>query len=140
MANELLSPYAGLTYPAGTASLQQFTFCAINGSGQLVAPSSGGFGVVLIDAPSVAASTYSGTDEEYSGGYTVGTPYSCIVGDSLVKVYFGATIAAGAQIMTNTSGQAVAASGGVILGVALEAHVSGDLGLIHYTGGAANHT
>lgn len=117
--------------PAGSANLAQYQFVTFNGSGQLVTPSSGVFAVVLDDAPSNANATFNSSTGFYSGGYVVGRNYGYVF-QGVMKVFFGGTVAAGQPVMSDGSGHAIVATGAgnVILGWALEAHVSGDLGPI----------
>lgn len=128
MAVSLVDPHGRWAFPAGATTLQQFTFVALNGSGQLVAPSANGLAIgVLDEAPQLAGATLN-TNEEYTGGYTVGVNYG-VVFSGVQKVYAAATLAAGVIVATNASGQAVAASGSgtYILGVTMQACNSGDL-------------
>jgi hypothetical protein len=130
MTYQLVSPFGALSLPAGAANLQQFQLVALNATGQIVTPASGGAAVigVLDDAPQIAVSTYTASNEEYSGGYTVGADYNVNIAD-ISKVIFGGTVAAGAFVMTDTNGHAVAwTTGNAWVGQSLEAHVSGDVG------------
>lgn len=132
MSVKKVSEVAGWMFPAGSASLQQFQIVTVNASGQIVTPNSGAMVLgVLDDAPSIAASTYTASDESYSGGYTVGQPYSVNLAD-FPKVIFGATVTPGQFVMSDGSGHAIpATSSNYIIGQALFAQVSGDLGPIH---------
>lgn len=128
MTVSLVPNHGRWAFPAGSASLAQYQFVALNGSGQLITPAAAGvFAMVLDDAPSNAGATL-GTNGLYSGGYTVGRNYG-VVFDGVMKVIAGGTIAAGVAIKTDTSGHAVASStsGDVVLGWTLGACVSGDL-------------
>lgn len=126
MAVQLTPQHGRWTFPAGSASLQQYQFVAVNSSGQIVTPSATGvFAMVLDDAPSLAASSL-GTGGVQTGGYTVGTNYS-VVFEGVMKVISGANLTPGTAVQTDTNGHAVAAlSGGVILGWTLASSNSGD--------------
>lgn len=129
MSVSLVPAHARWSFPAGTASLQQFQFVGINSSGQIVAPAASGvYALVLDDAPSVAAATGTTADMP-TGGYTVGAYYGCVFSSICVmKVLTGANLTAGTAVMTNTSGAAIAATGtGVVLGYAIAASNSGDI-------------
>lgn len=142
MAVSLVDPHGRWAYPAGITGLTQFTFVALNASGQLILPSANGIAIGILDegASTMNAGTL-GANGEYSGGYTVGAYYG-IVFSGVQKVYAAATLAAGVPVATNSSGQAVAVAGTgtYILGVTMASAVSGDLvpvnvrttGAIHY--------
>ena len=127
MAVQLTPSHGRWSFPAGTAGLQQYQFCALNSTGQLIMPAATGvFAVVLDDAPSLQVSTV-GTGGVVTGGYTVGTNYGTVF-DGIMKVISGANLTPGAAIQTDTNGHAVpAVSGGVILGYTLAASSSGDV-------------
>lgn len=95
---------------------KQYTFVKLDGSGQIDTPGSGGWCIgVLQDKPNV------------------GDPGAvCYPGD-ITKVLCGGTFAAGADVMTDGSGQAVAVTtGGFILGQALNAGASAKYAEIVY--------
>lgn len=128
MAYSKSNPYAGLAFPAGSASLAQFQFVQINSSGQIVTPTvSGVFAFVLDEAGALATETL--TNEMPSGGYVVGAPYGCIDPHlAYTKVKSGANLTAGAAVMTDANGHAIPAAGtGVVLGYAIAASNSGDI-------------
>lgn len=133
MSVSLVPSHARWAFPAGSASLGQYQFCALNGTGQLVTPSSTGvFAVVLDDAPSLQASASIGSEQsggQPSGGYTVGRNYTCVLPTGVVqKVKTGANLTPGVAIMSDASGHAVAAiTGAVVLGWTLAASSSGDI-------------
>lgn len=126
-------PQLRKSFPAGSGSLNQFQFVAVNTSGQIVTPSATGvFALVLDDAPSLAASSSLGSEStggQPSGGYTVGTNYGCVLPSAgRQKVITGASFNPGVAVMTDTSGHAVAAvTGAVVLGWTLAASNSGDI-------------
>lgn len=125
MATSLVSQYDYWSFQAGSASLAQFQFCTLNGSGQLVTPAATGvFAVVLDDAPHGATLS----NDLFSGGYVVGNYYTCVL-KGVQKVISGASLGAGVAVMTDTSGHAIAETGAgkVILGWTLAACNSGDL-------------
>ncbi len=128
MATMNVPSFARKSFPAGSASLQQYQFCALNSSGQLITPgnaSSGTFAVILDDAPSLSGSTT--TNDFQTGGFSVGTSYGCIVGPCIAKVIAGATLSAFVSVMTDLNGHAIAAtSGSVVLGWTMTAASSGD--------------
>lgn len=142
MANSLVDAHGRLAAPAGTASLTQFTFVALNSSGQLVAPSANGLAIgILDDAPQLNASGVTlGANGEYSGGYVVGTQYGYVFSGAQ-KVYAAANLAPMTPIATNASGQAVAVSGTgtYILGVTLAACNTGDLVMVNFRCTGAIH-
>lgn len=141
MAISRVSPFGALAFPAGSASLQQFQLVALGTSGSLLTPGANGAtttGIataniigVLDDAPSTTVGTYTSGNEEYSGGFTVGVNYNVNIQD-VPKVIFGGTVPAGAPVTSDASGHAIVASGTntIIIGISLEAHVSGDVGPI----------
>jgi hypothetical protein len=128
MAVSLVPSHQRWSFPAGNASLTQFQFVTLNGSGQLVTPSATGvFAFVLDDAPSLSGATI--TNDMPSGGYSVGTNYGVVLPlGNVQKVITGANLSAGVAIQTDTSGHAVPfVSGGVCLGWTLKASNSGDI-------------
>lgn len=132
MSVSLVPSHARWSFPAGSASLSQFQFVALNSTGQIVAPSATGvFAYVLDDAPSIIGATIS--NDIPTLNYSVGTNYGCVAPAGVFqKVIFGATLSTpGTAIMTNTSGQAVAAvTGAVVLGWTLAAQSSADIGTV----------
>ncbi len=128
MAVSLVPSHQRWSFPAGSASLTQFQFVTLNGSGQLVTPAATGvFAFVLDDAPSLSGATIS--NDMPTGGYSVGAPYGVVLPlGNVQKVITGANLSAGVPIQTDTSGHAVAfVSGGVCLGWTLKASSSGDI-------------
>ena len=127
MAVQLTPSHGRWSFPAGTAGLQQYQFCALNSTGQLVAPTATGvFAVVLDDAPSLQVSTV-GTGGVETGGYSVGKNYGTVFA-GIMKVISGANLTPGAAIMTDTSGHAIPAiTTAVILGWTLQSSNSGDI-------------
>lgn len=117
-----------LSFPAGSTSLQQYQFVTLNGSGQLVTPSnSTSYCFVLDDAPAIIGSGATYSDDLWSGGYTVGAQYG-VVWAGVQKVIAGGQITAMTAVQSNTSGQAVTATGtNVVQGIALGTAASGDL-------------
>lgn len=145
MANSLVDPHGRLAYPAGSASLTQFRFVALNSSGQLVLPSANGLAIgVLDDAPILSAGTLQ-SDGSYSGGYTVGTaqagPFYGVVFSGAIKVKAGATLSPMTPVATDNQGQAVAATGAGtnILGVTMFGCNSGDLVMVNVRTTGALH-
>ncbi len=131
MSVSLVPSHARWSFPAGSTSLAQFQFVTLNGSAQLITPASSGvWAFVLDDAPSNQNATLN-ANGMYTGGYVVGNYYGCVIGSCIQKVYYGGTLAAGVAVTTNTSGQAIAAGAGVVLGYTLEAGVSGELHPVH---------
>ena len=95
------------SFPAGSASLQQFQFVSFNPSGQLITPTaSTSYALVLDDAPNITSSGATLSNGEWSGGYVVGQYYSAVF-MGIVKVIAGGSITAGTQVMSDTSGHAV---------------------------------
>lgn len=127
-AVSLVDPHGRWSYPAGITGLSQFIFTALNASGQLILPSANGLAIgVIDDAPSMSGATL-GSDDEFSGGFVVGTYYG-IVFSGVIKVRAGANLNPMVAVAADASGHAVAASGSgtVILGVTMAACSSGDL-------------
>lgn len=147
MATSLVDAHGRIAYPAGTTGLQQFLFVALNSSGQLVLPSANGLAIgVLDDAPPLNASGQTlGSNGEWSGGFTVGNsntgPFYGVVFSGAQKVYAAATLAPMSPVATNSSGQAVAASGSGtnILGVTMYGCNSGDLVMVNVRTTGALH-
>lgn len=128
MANSKPNPFAGYDLPAGSTSLAQFQFVAINSSGQIITPTSSGvFALVLDEAGSLASETL--TNDMPSGGYVVGQNYGCLSSFmSWCKVKTGANLTAGQAVMTDANGHAVGQAGsGITLGYAIAASTSGDI-------------
>jgi hypothetical protein len=112
MATE--SNVQSITLPAAAdySSASQFRFVNVNSSGQAVRVSSAGGDAigVLQNKPDAAGKAA-----------TVAT-------SGIVKVVAGGTIAAGAKVQSDASGDALtAASGDAVLGVALASAVDGDV-------------
>ena len=135
MAVQLTPSHARWSFAAGTAGLQQYQFCSLNSSGQLVAPSSGVtvtgvFAVILDDAPSLAVSTV-GTGNVLTGGYSVGSFYGVVLPTgSVMKVITGATLSTpGTPVTTDANGHAVAVTNlsQPVLGYTIQASTSGDI-------------
>lgn len=104
MAFEITTALKSIKATASFAS-KQFTFVKIDSSGQLATPSSGGFAYgVIQDKPAA------------------NDPGSVAGPGSVTKIQCGGSFNPGDEVMSNSSGQAVAAtSGSFILGVALAA-------------------
>ena len=131
MGVSLVPPHARWSLPAGSTSLTQFQFVALNGSGQVVTPSSTGvWALVLDDAPALSGSTI--TNDMPTGGYVVGAYYSCVASTiCFQKVISGANLTPGQAVQTDASGHAVPlVTGGVTLGHAIQASNSGDIVVI----------
>jgi hypothetical protein len=66
---------------------------------------------------------------ELTGEYTEGVRAygTIVVGSERQKVIVGGTVAIGNQLESNSEGKAVKASNGLVVGVALEAGVAGDI-------------
>lgn len=130
MTVSLVSPYDRWSFPAGSTALQQFQFVQLNASGQIVTPAvsgTGGLTGVLDDAPNNSTATL-GANGMYSGGYTVGVEYGCVIGACVMKVIAGAALTPGQAVMTDANGHAIPQSGtGVTLGYAVESATSGSL-------------
>lgn len=133
MSVQLTPSHARWSFEAGSAGLQQYQFCALNSTGQIITPGTTGiFAVVLDDAPSLAVSTV-GTGNVLTGGYTVGQYYGCVLPTgSVMKVITGATFSTpGTAVMTDLSGHAIAQSGtGITLGYTIATSSSGDIASI----------
>jgi len=99
-----------------TAARQQFYFVKIDTNGQIIVGTAGGYciGVVQDNPPALSPGQVCGPG-------------------SITKVYCGGSFAAGQNVMSNSTGQCVAAtSGSQILGVALTAGVNAYLATILY--------
>jgi hypothetical protein len=131
MSVSLTPDHARWMFPAGSAGLTQYQYVQINSSGQIVTPSATGvYALVLDDAPALAGATI--TNDMPSGGFIVGADYACVASTvCFQKVITGAALTPGEPVMTNASGAAVpAATGGVVLGYAIQASNSGDIVVI----------
>ncbi len=102
-----------ITLPAaGDLSAKQFRFVNVNSSGQAAAvASAGGAGIgVLQNKPDAAGKA------------------ATVAHAGVVKVVAGGSITAGANVQSDANGEAItAASGDVVLGVALAGAADGDL-------------
>ena len=128
MATSLISPYASKTFPAGSASLNQFQFVQVNSTGQIISPASTGvFAWVLNDAPAIAGLTV--TNDFPQNGFVVGAYYTCVAPHlSQCKVISGESLAANTAVATGTDGKAYHNSGtGVVLGYTVAASNTGDI-------------
>lgn len=130
MSISLVPSHARWSFPlaSGNTGVGQYQFVQVTSTAQIEAPSATGvFCVILDDAPSNVNATL-GSNDLYTGGYVVGVNYGCVLPTGVVqKVYYGGTLNAGVPVMANTSGQAVAATGGITLGYTMEAGASGEL-------------
>jgi hypothetical protein len=143
VATSLVEAHGRIAYPAGITGLTQFTFAALNSSGQLILPSANGLAIGIIDdaPPLNAAGQTLNTNGSYSGGFVVGVPYG-VVFSGAQKVIAAATLAPMTLVATNAAGQAVAATGTgtFILGVTMYGCNSGDLVMVNVRTTGAMHS
>lgn len=91
-----------------------FKFVSLNSSGQAILPAASGnsvYGVVSSEPKAAAVGSYLTVD---------------VIG--IVKVVAGGTVATGARVMANTSGQAITATTGLnVAGIARKGGASGEI-------------